>query len=63
MEEDDCAPLALIRVNAAGGQMKTFSRDELWKTFGPQTLQDLSFVGRVAKMKTAKGIFDNKAVM
>ena len=32
-----------LSLNAAGGQMKTYSRDESWQTFGPQTLKDLTF--------------------
>ena len=43
--------------------MKTFSRDERWRTCGPQTLNDLhKFTGRVAKLKAEKGISDKKAV-
>ena len=31
-----------LSLNAAEGQSKTFSKDDLWKTFGPQTLRPMS---------------------
>ena len=50
-----------LSLNAGEGQKKTFSRDELWKTFGPQTLHDASvFVRRVAVLKTENN-FTEKA--
>ena len=39
-----------LSLSAAEGQKATFSRDELWMTFGPQTL------------KAEKGISDKEAV-
>ena len=52
-----------LSLNAVEGKMKTFSRGELWGTFGPQTHHDLTkFIGSVAKLKAEKGISDEKAV-
>ena len=41
----------------------TYSGDELWKTYSPQTLQDAwNFVGRIARIKPEIGYSDMKAV-
>ena len=40
-----------LSLNTVEGQKKTFSRDELWKTYGPQTLQEpYAFVRRVTEL-------------
>ena len=42
---------------------QSYSRDELWRTFGPQTLQEAcSFVGRVVETSTEKKITRVKSV-
>ena len=52
-----------LSLNTAEGLKTNFRRDELWRTFGPQTLDDLNmFIGRLAKLKAKKGISDKKAV-
>ena len=52
-----------LSLNAAEGQKTIFNRDELWRTFGPQNLKDLtSFIGRNAKLKANKGISDKNTV-
>ena len=53
----------LITAAAAEGQKLTYSRDELWKTVGSQTLQSAwEFVKRVAELKTEKKFSDQKEV-
>ena len=51
-----------LDLNAAVG-LTSYSRDELWKAHGPQTLQEAcSFVGRVVKFSTENKITEGKAV-
>ena len=51
-----------LDLNAAVG-LTSYSRDELWKAHGPQTLQEAySFVGRVVDTSTEKKITKGKAV-
>ena len=50
-------------LNAAEAQLLIFKRDELWKTFGPQTLQAAcEFVRRVAEMKAKNSYTVKEAV-
>ena len=51
-----------LDLNAAVGPT-SYSRDELWKAFGPQTLHEAcSFVGRVVEFSTENKITQGKAV-
>ena len=54
--------LSGLDLNAAVG-LTSYSGDELWRTHGPQTLQEAySFVGRVVKFAAENKITEGKAV-